>query len=44
MVKLKPAMFFFLALTASTVSAQDKCGIYADTVEVKMSGQYPTLF
>lgn len=27
MVKLKPAMFFFLALTASTVSAQDKNGM-----------------
>lgn len=44
MVKLKPAMFFFLALTASTVSAQDKCEIYADTVAVNMGDQYHMFF
>lgn len=44
MVKLKPAMFFFLALTASTVSAQDKCEIYADTVAANAGDQYHMFF
>ena len=36
MVKLKKAILFFLVLTASAVSAQDKCEIYTDTVVVNV--------
>ena len=42
--KIKTGNVFFLALTASTVSAQDKCEIYADTVAVNTGDQYHMFF
>ena len=44
MVKLKKAILFFLGLTASAVSAQDKCEIYTDTVVVNAGDQYHMFF
>ena len=44
MVKLKKAILFFLGLTASAVSAQDKCEIYTDAVVVNAGDQYHMFF
>ena len=44
MGKLKKTVLSFLVLTASAVSAQDKCEIYADTVIVNVGDQYHMFF